>query len=225
MQFDLNIKYLVFKLEDLKVLTKQQRENLYKLADVVIDHRIKIGLNPLDCLVVENNENWNKEYEQVKNIIRNKVVNDYLKYVVDNTNQPVSPDLKFGDRKNDDQFLVLGCGEYNLMISDHGGDSSNYSDTYIQWKDTQKWVDDNVNSKQLGGYNDWTVPNKEELNLMYKHKDGVPDKDKFFDDYYWSSSEFSTMVAWHQYFINGVQIHYAKSACAKVRAVRRIPNN
>jgi len=222
MQFDLNIKYLVFKLEDLKVLTKQQRENLYKLADVVIDHRIKIGLNPLDCLVVENNENWNKEYEQVKNIIRNKVVNDYIKYVVDNTNQPVSPDLKFGERKIDDQFVILDCGEYNLMISDHGGDSSNYSDTYIQWKDTQKWVDDNVNSKKLGGYNDWVVPNKEELNLMYKNKNKFKEKDKFTATSYWSSSENSTTDAWVQVFNYGVQVNLNKTISVRVRAVRRL---
>ena len=46
----------------------------------------------------------------------------------------------------------------------------------------------------------------------------------FAIDNYWSSSEFSSTVAWRQYFGNGYQKNYgSKSSANLVRAIRRIP--
>jgi hypothetical protein len=71
----------------------------------------------------------------------------------------------------------------------------------------------------LGGYSDWFLPSKDELNLMYiKLKfSGVGG---FADGTYWSSSESSVNGAGGQYFVNGSQANYTKNSSLRVRAVR-----
>ena len=50
-----------------------------------------------------------------------------------------------------------------------------------------------------GGYTDWYLPSKEELNKLRMNRDGIGG---FADDYYWSSSEYSVdgVLAWYQNF-------------------------
>ena len=67
------------------------------------------------------------------------------------------------------------------------------------------------------GYNDWYLPTKTELNLIYENKDKVGG---FADDYYWSSAGYNTYYAWIQYFGNGVQSYGDESGKCSVRAVR-----
>ena len=57
------------------------------------------------------------------------------------------------------------------------------------------------------GYDDWFLPSKDELNLMYTnlHKKGLGN---FSDSYYWSSSEISDSDAWNQLFSYGNQSSY-----------------
>jgi hypothetical protein len=71
----------------------------------------------------------------------------------------------------------------------------------------------------LGGYNDWFLPSKDELNLMYTNLKvaGVGD---FTVSYYWSSSESNAEFAWFQGFFNGVQYASLKYDAFGVRAVR-----
>ena len=75
-------------------------------------------------------------------------------------------------------------------------------------------------------YGDWYLPSKEELNLMYQNKATIDatatanSGSGFASDYYWSSSEFYSNVAWYQYFLNGYQNNYYKSSTYRVRAVR-----
>jgi hypothetical protein len=75
-----------------------------------------------------------------------------------------------------------------------------------------------------GGYavcDDWFLPSKEELNLMYTnlHDIGTP-VGGFADSFYWGSSEYSASIAWYQNFLNGSQNYYYKYYSARVRAVR-----
>lgn len=52
-----------------------------------------------------------------------------------------------------------------------------------------------------GGYIDWFLPSKDELNLMCGQKGVVGG---FASDFYWSSSEeYYACVAWGQYFGDG----------------------
>lgn len=71
----------------------------------------------------------------------------------------------------------------------------------------------------LNGYDDWFLPSKDELELMYKnlHKQGGGG---FAGGYYWSSSESSDSYAWKQRFGDGYQSKYGKAANYRVRAVR-----
>ena len=63
---------------------------------------------------------------------------------------------------------------------------------------------------QGGGYGDWYLPSKAELNLMYLNiGQGAPppftNVGGFANDQYWSSTENDTAEAWYQYFGNGCQ--------------------
>ena len=67
--------------------------------------------------------------------------------------------------------------------------------------------------------NNWRLPTKEELNKMYEnlHCKGIGG---FANDYYWSSSEYSSNNAWYQYFYNGYQDDNDKTVTFRVRSVR-----
>ena len=66
--------------------------------------------------------------------------------------------------------------------------------------------------------NKWRLPDKEELNLMYKNL-RVKGVGGFDNDYYWSSSEYSSNFAWYQYFGSGYQYDgYGKGSTLRVRA-------
>ena len=69
----------------------------------------------------------------------------------------------------------------------------------------------------LGGYSDWYLPSKDELNQLYLNKGAVGG---FVSGYYWSSTEYSNATAWMQYFDIGDQSFYFKNNTNFVRAVR-----
>jgi len=71
--------------------------------------------------------------------------------------------------------------------------------------------------EELG--NDWRLPTREELLLMYKTRDLIGG---FADNNYWSSTEFASLNAWGQGFTNGVANFFTKSSPNSVRAVRDI---
>lgn len=70
-------------------------------------------------------------------------------------------------------------------------------------------------------YDDWFLPSHDELALMYQvlHQGGIGD---FVDSYYWSSSEHSSVTAWHKNFIDdSTLVPGAKEIySAHVRAIR-----
>ena len=79
----------------------------------------------------------------------------------------------------------------------------------------------------LGGYSDWFLPSKAELNEMYLNigqgNTGTAGNiGGFANYYYWSSTEGDVYKAWDQYFINGSQINSHKNNIGNVRAVRAL---
>ena len=70
-----------------------------------------------------------------------------------------------------------------------------------------------------GGYSDWFLPSKDELNLMYIYLKifGVGG---FAGTRYWSSSEYKADGAWFQIFSYGSQSFKDKYYTLRVRAVR-----
>ncbi|MDC0257747.1 DUF1566 domain-containing protein [Crocinitomicaceae bacterium] len=77
----------------------------------------------------------------------------------------------------------------------------------------------------LGGYFDWYLPSKYELNLMYENIGqgnalGLGNVGNFASFYYWSSTEGGEFGAWRQKFSDGIQSTYTKNFDCRVRAVR-----
>ena len=66
-------------------------------------------------------------------------------------------------------------------------------------------------------YGDWYLPSKHELAILFIQKDVVGN---FNSEYYWSSTEFSSISAWCQNFETGVQVNLNKSFPYSVRAIR-----
>jgi len=71
----------------------------------------------------------------------------------------------------------------------------------------------------LGGYSDWFLPSKDELNLMYQVLK-VSGVGGFGNYLYLSSSEYDTYTVWDQGFYNGYQGYSNKGIPDRVRAVR-----
>ena len=98
----------------------------------------------------------------------------------------------------------IGSGRYNTerlveyMDIDGKAYSSALSITTAEYA-AKKCLD-----YSYGGYDDWFLPSKDELNLIYHnlHKRGLG---SFANDYYWSSSEDSVYGAWRQDFSKGGQ--------------------
>ena len=86
---------------------------------------------------------------------------------------------------------------------------------------------DNENAAKLvdaltyGGYSDWYLPSKDELNLLYLNR--ISAGNNFADNQYWSSSEVSFGMythAWYQFFTDGGQGPEGKNYQKGVRAIR-----
>jgi hypothetical protein len=72
-----------------------------------------------------------------------------------------------------------------------------------------------------GGYDDWYLPSKDELDFLYKN---LKQKNLggFSGGYYWSSSQYDYRPgnAWCQRFSDGDQDYYEKKTTYSVRAIR-----
>ncbi len=70
-----------------------------------------------------------------------------------------------------------------------------------------------------GGFNDWFLPAKDQLNMMYLQKTTLGG---FADEIYWSSTEYEPGLAWVQYFMTGEQWtdNTSDGAIVCVRAMR-----
>jgi len=74
---------------------------------------------------------------------------------------------------------------------------------------------------ELNGYNDWHLPDKEELNALYTNLKSQGASD-FANDSYWSSSEYNNYYAWRQNFKTGrTDRRGNKTKKNYVRAVRK----
>jgi hypothetical protein len=72
----------------------------------------------------------------------------------------------------------------------------------------------------MNGYSDWVLPNKDQLELIYKnlHQKGIGG---FSSEYYWSSSEYAADDAWYFIFFEGLGFTVnSKNDTRQVRAVR-----
>ena len=86
----------------------------------------------------------------------------------------------------------------------------------MSWNEVQKLLQ----TLNRGGYNDWSLPTKNELDKMFDNKDQIG---KFQNAWYWSDTEEKEdeFRAWLQNFSTGDQTNFFKSLYSRVRAVRR----
>ena len=68
----------------------------------------------------------------------------------------------------------------------------------------------------LGGYSDWYLPSRDELNKLCLNRFAIGG----FNNQYWSSTELVDFAAWTQNFAIGNQTNNGKSNSSNVRAVR-----
>ena len=68
-----------------------------------------------------------------------------------------------------------------------------------------------------GGYSDWYLPSKDELNKLYLNRTAIGG---FSGGVYWSSSEVSRTNAWYQNFSDGGQVSLGKFVSLFIRAIR-----
>lgn len=99
---------------------------------------------------------------------------------------------------------ALGTGNQNTMDITSGCASSNIAARIC-------------NNLVSGGYSDWYLPSKDELNKLYLNKDAIGG---FIGVDYWSSSEVNSDDVWLQDFINGDQVVDHKFWGASFRAIR-----
>ena len=101
-------------------------------------------------------------------------------------------------------YIGSGFSNTNKVVRSVRGEAVNYAAAMAR-------------SYQGGGYDDWYLPSKDELNQLYINKGLIGGFHNFF---YWSSTEYDQNSAWMQFFSNGVQFSYLKSGTYYVRAVR-----
>ncbi len=135
-----------------------------------------------------------------------------------------------------DQFLGAQWGCYGTTISGADGSAigigvQNTIDIEVGCTAAGTAADICANLT-LGGYSDWFLPSKDELNLMWINladtdgngsSTGVTDPNNiggFANSGYWSSTEYDNDYAWIQYFSYGGQGSPYKSGSASVRAIR-----
>jgi hypothetical protein len=86
------------------------------------------------------------------------------------------------------------------------------------WVEAEAMVNDASKHDSNGAkFNDWRLPTKDELNLIYKQKESIGG----FSTYsYWSSTEYGSASEWDQDFNGGYQNPISQEDKDNVRAVR-----
>lgn len=139
--------------------------------------------------------------------------------------------------------VVVGSITYGILVSP----ISTQSPSLLAWKTTNtttagttSLVDGLSNSNNMndvnhpaakycldlssGGYTDWYLPSRDELNLIYVNRLSLPAGERHELFGYYSSSEFAADSAWRQNFADGTQLFdnaFPKTGASRVRAVRR----
>ena len=122
---------------------------------------------------------------------------------------------------------IWGCNKETLEGADGrtiGTGGSNTLDIVAGCKDSNTAAQVALNYESEG-YNDWYLPSQDELNKMYQNIGqgnalGLGNVGGFADISYWSSTEYTSNLAWQLSFGFGSQSYNSKTGQNNVRAVR-----
>jgi hypothetical protein len=130
-------------------------------------------------------------------------------YRPEKTNLKIGTGTAIGTGKSNTKCLVKAMGTITYTKS-----SGSLTDTYAA-----KMCDDYSVTYHGVVYDDWFLPSKDELNLLYEvlQLNGLGD---FSKNAYWSSSEYNQNNAWLQYFYSGYDYCYVRSNRHSIRAIR-----
>ena len=114
--------------------------------------------------------------------------------------------------------FAIGSGKFNTerLVKYMDIDGKAYSDG--SGEGVKEYAARKCLDYEYGGYDDWFLPSKDELNLMYEnlHRKGLGS----FAYYDWSSSEYYESYALRQYFSSGSQNVGDRDYESRVRPVR-----
>ena len=103
--------------------------------------------------------------------------------------------------------LGAGLDDTNMIITQQGATATSYAAGVAR-------------AYTGGGYSDWCLPSKDELNKLYINRVAIGGLGSGF---YWSSSEADAYSAWGQVFDSGAPGSWRKDTLSRVRAVRAFP--
>jgi hypothetical protein len=130
-----------------------------------------------------------------------------LNLFAQNTIEPCASIYKIGDKGPGDGFIFYAeNGEYMECSLNLG---------------TYHWDDAISIAKNYkgGNFNDWYLPSKEELTMIYRNLK-TKNLGGLFEERYWSSLEYDRYSAWGQHFRKDKQFTNGKANTHSVRAVR-----
>jgi hypothetical protein len=115
-------------------------------------------------------------------------------------------------------YRVFGCFSSNWTVSTALGTGAANTTTLLGCSETN-FAAKYAKAVTDGGYTDWYLPSKDELNKLYLNRNLVGN---FIDVNYWSSSQWSPWYwyAWYQSFSDGSQNGDDKNAQKGIRAIR-----
>ena len=100
--------------------------------------------------------------------------------------------------------IGTGLSNTDAIIASQGATSTNYAAGLAR-------------AYTGGGYSDWYLPSKDELNQLYINRVAIGG---FTSAFYWSSTEATQFFSWRQNLNDGTQDTLGKSGAYYVRAVR-----
>jgi len=144
-----------------------------------------VPVDELDAAIRETSDYFNKQLPKGNKLIIINIQSDYpalSEYIIDELT---------ANAVNDRIFSVVDRQQLNTIRTE---------------LDFQMSGDVDDTTAQFGGYNDWFLPSKNELDLMYINLKLIRDVGKFSDEWYWSSTESGIGGgAWAQLFKDGQQ--------------------
>ncbi len=201
------------------VTATQEQNNIIVSYQLEIKEPFKINL-----YVSEGNNEWKGPLKQVKgnigdnvNIGSNRIIWDVLAEYNELKGNNISFKvvagdlLKVGDKYQGGIIFYIKNG-HGLIVATNDIEENNGSKE-MSWDDAKSHCEE----IDIMGFDDWHLPLKKELNLLYENKDKLGN---FKDFFYWSSSDGNYNYAWGQNFGDGLQDEANKDYLGFVRPVR-----